>query len=72
MNIDVDLSSKAGVLPVCRGSHAIGFSEEVASAVLREEEVDIEVDLHDGEEESYAWGCDLTYDYVKINGEYRT
>jgi len=72
VNIDVDLSSKAGVLPVCRGSHAIGFSEEAASAVLREEEVDIEVDLHDGEEEAYAWGCDLTYDYVKINGEYRT
>ena len=72
VNIDVDLASKAGTIPVCRASHAVGFSEELASEILKEEEVDIEVDLHDGSEEAYAYGCDLTYDYVKINGEYRT
>ncbi len=72
INVDVDLSSRAGTIPVCRGSMAVGFSEELAAKILKEEEVDIEVDLHDGCEDAYAWGCDLTYDYVKINGEYRT
>lgn len=72
MNIDVDLTSKAGSIAVCRGSHSVEFSEELAAEILKEEEVDIEVDLHDGTEDAYAWGCDLTYDYVKINGEYRT
>ncbi len=72
VNIDVDLSSRKGVLPVCRGSFAVSFDEDRAKEILSEEEVDIEVDLHDGGEEAYAWGCDLTYDYVKINGEYRT
>ena len=72
VNIDVDLASRAGSIPVCRESHAVGFSEKIASQILKEEEVDIEVDLHDGSEEAYAYGCDLTYDYVKINGEYRT
>ncbi len=72
VNIDVDLASSAGCMPVCRGSMAVGFDEDIAAKILKEEEVDIEVDLHDGSEEAYAWGCDLTYDYVKINGEYRT
>ena len=72
INIDVDLKSAKGVLPVCRGSFAEAFDEELAEKILGEEEVDIEVDLHDGNEEAFAWGCDLTYDYVKINGEYRT
>ena len=72
INIDVDLASKAGKIPVCRGSMAVGFDEDLAAKILHEEEVDIEVDLHDGADEAYAWGCDLTYNYVKINGEYRT
>ena len=72
INIDVDLRSKAGSIPVCRGSMAVGFDEGLAAKILHEEEVDIEIDLHDGSEEAYAWGCDLTYDYVRINGEYRT
>ena len=72
INIDVDLSSKKGSLPVCRGSFAVKFDEDKAKDILGEEEVDIEVDLHDGSFEAYAWGCDLTYDYVRINGEYRT
>lgn len=72
VNIDVDLSSSAGTIAVCRGSFAESFDEELAAKILGEEEVDIEVDLHDGTDDAYAWGCDLTYDYVKINGEYRT
>ena len=48
------------------------FSEDEAKKVLLEDEVTIEVDLNDGAFSSVAWGCDLTYDYVKINGDYRT
>ena len=71
-NVDVDLCSRKGVLPVCRKSRGIGFDEDKALEILREDAVTIEICLHAGGEEAYAWGCDLTYDYVKINGEYRT
>ena len=50
----------------------VDFSEDEAKKVLLEDEVTIEVDLNDGAFSSVAWGCDLTYDYVKINGDYRT
>ncbi len=48
------------------------YSEEEASKILAEEEIQILVDMHDGDQTAKAWGCDLTYDYVKINGDYRT
>jgi glutamate N-acetyltransferase/amino-acid N-acetyltransferase len=48
------------------------FSEENAKKILREKEIKVRIDLHQGEEEATAWGCDLTYDYVKINADYRT
>ena len=48
------------------------FSEEEAKAVLLEKEIEIQVKLNSGDAEATAWGCDLTYDYVKINGDYRT
>ena len=48
------------------------FDEEKALKVLSEDEIDINIDLNDGMWDATAWGCDLTYDYVKINGEYRT
>ena len=48
------------------------FSEETAKAVLSADEIRIDVTLHDGSAEATAWGCDLTYDYVRINGDYRT
>jgi len=70
--IDVDFVSEAGVLEVCRNGRGIPFSEEHAKEVLSEKEIKINVGLNCGDESATAWGCDLTYDYVKINGDYRT
>ena len=70
--VDVDFRSAAGTVSVCRNGAGIPFSEEIAKAVLSEKEIDILVGLNSGEAEATAWGCDLTYDYVKINGDYRT
>ncbi len=70
--IDVAFKSKAGTVAVCENGHGIDFSEEKAKTVLSEKEIVIDVCLNDGNFNSTAWGCDLTYDYVKINGDYRT
>jgi glutamate N-acetyltransferase/amino-acid N-acetyltransferase len=70
--IDVTFRSKAGELPVCKNGMGIEFSEEKAKVVLSEDEIDIDIELNDGYGKATAWGCDLTYDYVKINGDYRT
>lgn len=69
---DVSFASPAGRVEVCRNGAGIPFSEEQAKQVLLEEEIKIDVRLHDGEAHAEAFGCDLTYDYVKINGDYRT
>lgn len=70
--IDVAFKSDAGVIDVCRGGAGVDFSEEDAKKILLEKEIEILVALNDGDASSTAWGCDLTYDYVKINGDYRT
>ncbi len=70
--IDVYFESKAGKIKVCEKGAGIDFSEDEAKKILTENEIDIIVDLNDGDFSSKAWGCDLTYDYVKINGDYRT
>ncbi|MCI5850593.1 MAG: bifunctional ornithine acetyltransferase/N-acetylglutamate synthase [Sutterellaceae bacterium] len=70
--VELSFRSKAGVIDVCRDGSGIPFSEEIAKKVLSEKEIEILIDLHDGEGKATAWGCDLTYDYVKINGDYRT
>ncbi len=70
--VDVSFRSRAGQVDVCRDGAGIPFSEEEAKKVLLEDEIDILVDLNSGEASAEAWGCDLTYDYVKINGDYRT
>ena len=70
--IDVDFSSAAGCIPVCRMGAGVDFSEETAKEILLKDEIQILVNLNSGEETATAWGCDLTYDYVKINGDYRT
>jgi len=70
--VDIDLQSKAGSEPVMRAGAGLIFDEERAAAVLAEKEVKVLIDLHNGQAEAMAWGCDLTYDYVKINGDYRT
>ena len=70
--IDVAFRSKAGTIDVCKNGAGLAFSEEVAKKILLEKEIEILVDLGSGDASSRAWGCDLTYDYVKINGDYRT
>ena len=52
--------------------YGIDFSEEKAKEILLEKEIEILINLNDGDYSACAWGCDLTYDYVKINGDYRT
>ncbi|MBR6736865.1 MAG: bifunctional ornithine acetyltransferase/N-acetylglutamate synthase [Clostridia bacterium] len=70
--IDVSFKSKKGTINVCKNGSSVPFSEEIAKEILLANEIDILVDLNDGEYNATAWGCDLTYDYVKINGDYRT
>ena len=70
--IDVSFASKEGTIKVCENGAGINFSEEIAKKILLEKEINIIIDLKDGDKQATAWGCDLTYDYVKINGDYRT
>ncbi|MBQ9680236.1 MAG: bifunctional glutamate N-acetyltransferase/amino-acid acetyltransferase ArgJ [Ruminococcus sp.] len=70
--IDVSFKSDKGEILVCKDGAGVAFSEEIAKVILLEKEIEILVALNDGEYSSTAWGCDLTYDYVKINGDYRT
>lgn len=70
--VDVDIASAKGVVPVCRSGAGVPFSEELAKTVLGEDEIFINITLNQGSAEAKAWGCDLTYDYVKINGDYRS
>ena len=70
--VDVDLSSSNGSIAVCRGGAGIGFSEDEAARILAADEIFILINLHQGNCSATAWGCDLTYDYVRINGDYRT
>lgn len=70
--VDVDLKSKNGIISVCKNGTGIEFSEEKASEILSADEIYVLINLNDGNESATSWGCDLTYDYVKINGDYRT
>lgn len=70
--IDVSFKSKAGEITVCKNGSGVDFSEEEAKKILLEDEITTVIELNDGNANACAWGCDLTYDYVKINGDYRT
>ena len=70
--VGVTFSSAAGSVTVCQGGMGVDFSEERAKTVLCENEITIDITLGDGNAAATAYGCDLTYDYVKINGDYRT
>ena len=70
--IEVRFESAKGNILVCENGAGVAFSEEKAKEILLENEIYILIDLHQGEFVATAWGCDLTYDYVKINGDYRT
>ena len=70
--IDVAFRSKAGTIVVCEQGAGVPFSEEKAKEILLEKEIEILINCNAGDACATAWGCDLTYDYVKINGDYRT
>ena len=70
--VDVSFRSAKGEILVCKDGAGVPFSEEIAKEILLQAEIEILVSLNDGEGKAVAWGCDLTYDYVKINGDYRT
>ncbi|MCR5485517.1 MAG: bifunctional ornithine acetyltransferase/N-acetylglutamate synthase [Clostridiales bacterium] len=70
--IDVSFKSEAGSIDVCKDGMGIGFSEEKAKEILLKDEIEINIELNSGDKTATAFGCDLTYDYVKINGDYRT
>ena len=70
--VSVELASSKGKITVCIDGAGITFSEDAAKEILSEDEIKILIDLHSGEGSAIAWGCDLTFEYVKINAEYRT
>jgi glutamate N-acetyltransferase/amino-acid N-acetyltransferase len=70
--VDVDMSSKGGSIVLGRQGCVTEFDEELAKKVLAEDEIQIIVSLGEGSATAVCWGCDLTYDYVKINGDYRS
>ena len=70
--VDVSFKSAKGEIAVCKNGSGVDFSEELAKEILLEGEIEILVCLGSGDGTAVAWGCDLTYDYVKINGDYRT
>ncbi len=70
--IDVSLESQAGLIEVMKDGAALKFDEKKAADILKEKEIIVNLDFHDGDVCATAYGCDLTYDYVKINGDYRT
>lgn len=72
LKVGITFESAAGAVEVCKDGSGVDFSEELAKKVLSESEIKINVTLGDGDAAATAWGCDLTYDYVKINGDYRT
>ena len=70
--VSIAFASDKGEVPVCENGRGLDFSEDLAKEVLQEEEVIIRIKMAEGDAEATCWGCDLTYDYVKINGDYRT
>ena len=72
MKVGVCFRSKKGSVVVCENGAGVEFSEEKAKEILLESEIEVLITLGDGDGKAVAWGCDLTYDYVKINGDYRT
>ena len=70
--VDVSFASNAGDILVCRQGRGLSFDEDLAKKILSEDEVDIDISMAEGDESCTCWGCDITYDYIKINGDYRT
>ena len=71
-NVDLSIASEYGTLQLVTKGMATDYSEELATKILSSSEVKAIIDIHNGEYKATAWGCDLTYDYVKINADYRS
>lgn len=70
--VDVAFASAAGTVEVCRQGRGLDFDEDLARRILSEHDIEINISMNEGEAACACWGCDITYDYIKINGEYRT
>ena len=70
--VSIDFKSSVGKVEVCQNGQGLVFDEDLAKKILSEHEIEIEITLNEGNESCTAWGCDLSYDYVKINGDYRS
>lgn len=70
--VDVSFTSNAGEIEVCKNGSSVPFDEDKAKSILNQKEIVIKVNLSQGNYSAYVWGCDLSYDYVKINGDYRS
>ena len=70
--VDIYFSSSSGTILVCKNGSSVNFDESKAKEILLQDEIQILIDMKDGTYSATAWGCDLTYDYVKINGDYRS
>ena len=70
--VDVQFTSAAGDIEVCHQGRGLDFDEDLAKKILTEHDVEINIRLREGEAACTCWGCDITYDYIKINGDYRT
>ena len=71
-DVELFFVSAAGKLQVFDHGVPLSFDEDLAKKIMEEKEVTVYVDMHEGSAEATAWGCDLTYDYVKINADYRS
>ena len=70
--VDVHFASAAGDIAVCEQGRGLDFDEELAKTILTEHDVEILISMGEGQGTCTCWGCDITYDYIKINGDYRT
>ncbi len=70
--VDITISSENGSIPLCHAGNGLDYSEEKASRIMKSDEIIVNINVGNGKGKAVAWGCDLTYDYVKINGEYRS
>ena len=70
--VDIRFASRAGEILVCEKGNGLSFDEDLAAKILHEDEVQILIDMHEGNSSVTCWGCDITYDYIRINGDYRT
>ncbi|MDE5679490.1 MAG: bifunctional ornithine acetyltransferase/N-acetylglutamate synthase, partial [Lachnospiraceae bacterium] len=70
--VELSFQSKSGRIQICKNGSAVDYSEEEATKILSDEEVTILADMHMGDATAAAWGCDLSYEYVKINADYRS